>query len=130
MATARHKMAHSVREVLTLNTVCDKLLPAQSLVPWCSGLTCGPVKAEIAGSNPVGAAEIHIDHKESRNEDTHSGSLLFLSYKSLQFIKEVTTPHASMRGLPGHSPEISSPSLKILWDAFSSRSMMRPHTGH
>ena len=26
------------------------------MVPWCSGLTCGPVKAEIAGSNPVGAA--------------------------------------------------------------------------
>jgi hypothetical protein len=28
------------------------------LVPWCSGLTCGPVKAEIAGSNPVGTASI------------------------------------------------------------------------
>ena len=27
------------------------------LVPWCSGSTCGPVKAEIAGSNPVGTAE-------------------------------------------------------------------------
>jgi predicted PurR-regulated permease PerM len=26
------------------------------LVPWCSGRTCGPVKAEIAGSNPVGTA--------------------------------------------------------------------------
>ena len=25
------------------------------LDPWCSGLTCGPVKAEIAGSNPVGS---------------------------------------------------------------------------
>ena len=24
--------------------------------PWCSGQTCGPVKAEIAGSNPVGSA--------------------------------------------------------------------------
>ena len=23
---------------------------------WCSGLTCGPVKAEIAGSNPVASA--------------------------------------------------------------------------
>ena len=23
---------------------------------WCSGLTCGPVKAEIAGSNPVAPA--------------------------------------------------------------------------
>lgn len=28
------------------------------MVPWCSGLTCGPVKAEIAGSNPVGTARI------------------------------------------------------------------------
>ena len=26
------------------------------LVPWCSGLTCVPVKDEIAGSNPVGTA--------------------------------------------------------------------------
>ena len=26
------------------------------MVSWCSGLTCGPVKAEIAGSNPVGTA--------------------------------------------------------------------------
>ena len=25
--------------------------------PWCSGQTCGPVKAEIAGSNPVGSAK-------------------------------------------------------------------------
>ena len=31
--------------------------PLNQLVPWCSGLTCGPVKAEIAGSNPVGTAE-------------------------------------------------------------------------
>ncbi len=25
---------------------------------WCSGLTCGPVKAEIAGSNPVVPASV------------------------------------------------------------------------
>ena len=25
---------------------------------WCSGLTCGPVKAEIAGSNPVASAPV------------------------------------------------------------------------
>jgi hypothetical protein len=24
---------------------------------WCSGLTCGPVKAETAGSNPVAPAK-------------------------------------------------------------------------
>ncbi len=78
MAAALHKSAHFLREVLTLPKVCDKLLPAQSLVPWCSGLTCGPVKAEIAGSNPVGAAENNIDPIESRNENTHSDSLLFL----------------------------------------------------
>jgi hypothetical protein len=29
----------------------------EELVPWCSGQTCGPVKAEIAGSNPVGTAK-------------------------------------------------------------------------
>jgi hypothetical protein len=26
------------------------------LDPWCSGQTCGPVKAEIASSNLVGSA--------------------------------------------------------------------------
>ena len=30
-------------------------IPA-ALVPWCSGQTCGPVKAEIASSNLVGTA--------------------------------------------------------------------------
>jgi hypothetical protein len=29
------------------------------LEAWCSGLTCSPVKAEIAGSNPVASAEVH-----------------------------------------------------------------------
>jgi hypothetical protein len=24
--------------------------------PWCSGLTCHPVKVEIGGSNPLGVA--------------------------------------------------------------------------
>jgi hypothetical protein len=36
------------------------------MVPWCSGQTCGPVKAEIAGSNPVGTAsedDLMIDHQ-------------------------------------------------------------------
>ena len=32
--------------------------------PWCSGLTYCPVKAEIAGSNPVGVATIlSMDYK-------------------------------------------------------------------
>ena len=31
--------------------VCSDVLEA-----WCSGLTCSPVKAEIAGSNPVASA--------------------------------------------------------------------------
>src|ERR671910_3070933 len=31
--------------------VCSNILEA-----WCSGLTCSPVKAEIAGSNPVASA--------------------------------------------------------------------------
>ena len=30
--------------------------PPQNAAPWCSGLTYCPVKAEIAGSNPVGVA--------------------------------------------------------------------------
>lgn len=30
---------------------------ARAMEAWCSGLTCGPVKAEIAGSNPVASAE-------------------------------------------------------------------------
>ena len=36
--------------------------PRDKLDPWCSGLTCGPVKAEIAGSNPVGSARVRV-HK-------------------------------------------------------------------
>lgn len=31
----------------------DASLPA---APWCSGLTCHPVKVEIVGSNPIGVA--------------------------------------------------------------------------
>ena len=27
---------------------------------WCSGLTCGPVKAETAGSNPVAPAKKNL----------------------------------------------------------------------
>ena len=30
----------------------------QPAAPWCSGLTYCPVKAEIAGSNPVGVASV------------------------------------------------------------------------
>ena len=46
------------RDVLTQPYPHGKLSPAclEELVPWCSGQTCGPVKAEIAGSNPVGTA--------------------------------------------------------------------------
>jgi hypothetical protein len=29
---------------------------AEAMEAWCSGLTCGPVKAETAGSNPVASA--------------------------------------------------------------------------
>ncbi|MEA2573329.1 MAG: hypothetical protein QOH93_627 [Chloroflexia bacterium] len=29
---------------------------ARILEAWCSGLTCSPVKAETAGSNPVASA--------------------------------------------------------------------------
>jgi hypothetical protein len=40
---------------LTLKYDYDKL--STSLGAWCSGLTCGPVKAETAGSNPVAPAK-------------------------------------------------------------------------
>jgi hypothetical protein len=33
------------------------------MVPWCSGQTCGPVKAEIASSNLVGTAQSNILEK-------------------------------------------------------------------
>gem|GEM_PF-17195 len=39
---------------LTLNSACDNISRVQ--VPWCSGQTCRPVKAESAGSTPVGTA--------------------------------------------------------------------------
>jgi hypothetical protein len=52
--------------ILTWAGVYDTLLPAPTLVPWCSGLTCGPVKAEIAGSNPVGAAKINTKNQPKR----------------------------------------------------------------
>jgi hypothetical protein len=32
------------------------MLAFPGLEAWCSGLTCSPVKAEIAGSNPVASA--------------------------------------------------------------------------
>jgi hypothetical protein len=31
---------------------------------WCSGLTCGPVKAETAGSNPVAPARKSADSQQ------------------------------------------------------------------
>ena len=42
--------------------------PTSRLVPWCSGLTCLPVKEETASSNLVGTAV-------SRNEDKIAGLL-------------------------------------------------------
>ena len=42
--------------------------PLNHLVPWCSGLTCGPVKAEIAGSNPVGTASSNLRDTETSEQ--------------------------------------------------------------
>ena len=53
------------------------------MVPWCSGLTCGPVKAEIAGSNPVGTAM-----NEIKEPSFQLGS--FAIYSNFTF-KEVST---------------------------------------
>gem|GEM_PF-5069898 len=47
--------------------------PLNELVPWCSGLTCGPVKAEIAGSNPVGTAERNLINKNLAFDGYHLG---------------------------------------------------------
>ena len=33
---------------------------AEAMEAWCSGLTCGPVKAETAGSNPVASAITNV----------------------------------------------------------------------
>src|SRR5690606_12970359 len=41
-------------KTLTLPRTDGTLL--ELLEAWCSGLTCSPVKAEIAGSNPVASA--------------------------------------------------------------------------
>jgi len=35
-------------------------LSSVGLEAWCSGLTCSPVKAETAGSNPVASARQHF----------------------------------------------------------------------
>jgi hypothetical protein len=41
---------------LRVDTASPKLLCSYLLEAWCSGLTCSPVKAETAGSNPVASA--------------------------------------------------------------------------
>lgn len=50
------------------------------MVPWCSGLTCGPVKAEIAGSNPVGTAK-----NDAKEPIKKVGFLLFNADFALNF---------------------------------------------
>lgn len=54
--------------------------PLNELVPWCSGLTCGPVKAEIAGSNPVGTAK-----NDAKEPIKKVGFLLFNADFALNF---------------------------------------------
>src|SRR5918995_2630987 len=53
--------------------VCSNVLEA-----WCSGLTCSPVKAEIAGSNPVASA-----HTSSRLTPPDPSGVFSLSSLSL-----------------------------------------------
>ncbi len=53
---------------------------------WCSGLTCGPVKAEIAGSNPVAPA------KKAVLLDSFFFSFR-MSAQSLLFIKKKASKH-------------------------------------
>src|SRR3970040_2212119 len=37
---------------------------SQRMVPWCSGLAYVPVKDEIAGSNPVGTADVNYESEQ------------------------------------------------------------------
>ncbi len=46
---------HETIKYLTSKSSHDKLFTCSGA--WCSGQTCGPVKAEIAGSNPVAPAK-------------------------------------------------------------------------
>jgi hypothetical protein len=43
---------------------------------WCSGLTCSPVKAEIAGSNPVTSAGWILSQFALKPRPTGRGFLL------------------------------------------------------
>ena len=51
-ALRRLDVVKSVLTVFTSFAIVTGLLEV-----WCSGLTCSPVKAEIAGSNPVTSAQ-------------------------------------------------------------------------
>jgi hypothetical protein len=41
-----------------------------ALEAWCSGLTCSPVKAETAGSNPVASAQYEVSALGGEQNDT------------------------------------------------------------
>ena len=40
------------------------MVVSMALEVWCSGLTCSPVKAEIAGSNPVTSADAFARYRQ------------------------------------------------------------------
>ncbi len=44
------------RQNIDAATTIVVLSDSAQMEAWCSGLTCSPVKAEIAGSNPVASA--------------------------------------------------------------------------
>src|SRR3954469_18487188 len=48
-----------------VDTSPTQLLCWRVLEAWCSGLTCSPVKAETAGSNPVASAEEHTNKEKN-----------------------------------------------------------------
>jgi hypothetical protein len=68
------------------------------VVPWCSGLTCVPVKDEIAGSNPVGTAT----HARSSSANWCAAPLTHCGGRR-QFTRPdaVRYPHALV-GVAGH----------------------------
>jgi hypothetical protein len=50
----------------------DPVIAHQNAAPWCSGLTCRPVTAEIDGSNPFGVAILYAAVAQSVEQRTEN----------------------------------------------------------
>ena len=69
---SKEKIRHHVKIITEKRTPLTGSIAygifAARMDPWCSGQTCGPVKAEIAGSNPVGSALWQVNTQRSAVE--------------------------------------------------------------